>query len=181
MFDRCTVTLSSHSYKSLYNFRLYVYTLSLQLEFTDPVYIILIRSLTHYVTNIILHVRFVSLYSGGQISLSLRYLPVRVPQISLYIMPVYIYLIHTNWWRKFMVNSKLVVDKKSAPDYLLINTVINRQQRLSSSNFHKIQTHLNRPILYIGLIVKYKTILILKSKNLTCGLWYIMRSGKNTL
>ena len=25
------------------------------------------------------------------------------------------YLIHTNWWRKFMVNSKLVVDKKSAP------------------------------------------------------------------
>jgi hypothetical protein len=30
--------------------------------------------------------------------------------------------------------------------------------------------HLNRPILYIGLIVKYKTILILKSKNLTCGL-----------
>jgi hypothetical protein len=30
--------------------------------------------------------------------------------------------------------------------------------------------HLNRPILYIGLVVKYKTILILKSKNLTCGL-----------
>ena len=55
-------------------------------------------------------------------------------------------------------------------DYLLINTVINRQQRLSSSNFHKIQTHLDRPILYIGLIVKYKTILILKSKSLTCGL-----------
>jgi hypothetical protein len=54
-------------------------------------------------------------------------------------------------------------------DYLLINTVINSLQWLSSSNFHRIQMHLNRPILYIGLIVKYKTILILKSKNLTCG------------
>ena len=55
-------------------------------------------------------------------------------------------------------------------DYLLINTVINSLQRLSSSNFHRIQMHLNRPILYIGLVVKYKTILILKSKNLTCVL-----------
>ena len=56
-------------------------------------------------------------------------------------------------------------------DYLLINTVINSLQRLNSSNFHRIQMHLNRPILYIELIIKYKTILILKSKNLTCGLW----------
>jgi hypothetical protein len=47
--------------------------------------------------------------------LSLRYLLVRVPQISLYIIPVYIYLIHINWWRKFIVNLKLVVDTKSAP------------------------------------------------------------------
>ena len=44
-------------------------------------------------------------------------------------------------------------------DYLLINTVINTSlQRLDSSNFHRIQMHLNRPILYIGLIIKYKTI-----------------------
>jgi hypothetical protein len=29
---------------------------------------------------------------------------------------MYIYLIHSNWWRNFMVNSKLVVEKKrSAP------------------------------------------------------------------
>jgi hypothetical protein len=36
-------------------------------------------------------------------------------QISLYIIPVYTYLIHINWWRKFMFNLKLVVDTKSAP------------------------------------------------------------------
>ena len=48
-------------------------------------------------------------------------------------------------------------------DYLLINTVINSLQRLDFSNFHRVQMHLNRPILYIGLIIKYKTILILKS------------------
>ena len=54
-----------------------------------------------------------------------------------------------------------------ASDYRLISKTA---ERLSSSNFHRIQMHLNRPILYIGLIVKYKTILILKSKNLTCGL-----------
>jgi hypothetical protein len=41
---------------------------------------------------------------------------------------------------------------------LLINTVINSLQRLSSSNFQRIQMYLNRPILYIGLVVKYKTI-----------------------
>jgi hypothetical protein len=34
---------------------------------------------------------------------------------SLYINPVYIYLIHINWWRKFMFILKLVVDTKSAP------------------------------------------------------------------
>jgi hypothetical protein len=54
-------------------------------------------------------------------------------------------------------------------DYLLINTVINSLQRLDSFNFHRIQMHLNRPILYIGLIIKYKIVLILKSKNLTRG------------
>ena len=48
-------------------------------------------------------------------------------------------------------------------DYLLIKTVINSLQRLDSSNFHRIQMHLNRPILYIiGLIIKYKTILIVR-------------------
>jgi hypothetical protein len=52
------------------------------------------------------------------------------------------------------------------------------QQRLNSCNFHRIQTHLNRPILHIGLIVKYKTIIFLKSKNLTCGTcgWLILKS-----
>jgi hypothetical protein len=54
-------------------------------------------------------------------------------------------------------------------DYLLINTVINSLQRLDSSNFRRIQMRLNRPILYIGLIIKYKIILILKSKNLSRG------------
>ena len=48
--------------------------------------------------------------------------------------------------------------------YYLLITVINRQRRLSSCIFHRIQTHLNRPILYIRLIVKSKTILFLKSK-----------------
>jgi hypothetical protein len=61
----------------------------------------------------------------------------------------------------------------------LYESVINRQQRLSSCNFHRFQTHPNRPILYIGLIVKYwyKTILFLKSKNLTCGTcsWLIVK------
>jgi hypothetical protein len=41
-------------------------------------------------------------------------------------------------------------------------------RRNASTNVRKTnlieQTHLNRPILYIGLIVKYKTILFLKSK-----------------
>ena len=69
------------------------------------------------------------------------------------------------WKIKFIMSSCYML-----LDYLLINTVINSLQRLNSSNFHRIQMHLNRSILYIGLIIKYKTILILKSKNLTCGL-----------
>ena len=48
-------------------------------------------------------------------------------------------------------------------DYLL-NTVLNSLQRLDSSNFHRIQMHQNRPILYIALIIKSKTLIILKSK-----------------
>jgi hypothetical protein len=48
-------------------------------------------------------------------------------------------------------------------DYLL-NTILNSLQRLDSSNFHRIQIQRNRPILYIALIIKSKTLLILKSK-----------------
>jgi hypothetical protein len=35
---------------------------------------------------------------------------------------------------------------------------------VDSSNFHIIQMHRNRPILYIALVIKCKTLLILKSK-----------------
>ena len=67
------------------------------------------------------------------------------------------------------VMKKLLYNVLLLLDYLLINTAINSLQWLDFSNFHRIQMHLNRPILYIGLIIKYNTILILKSKNLTRG------------